>query len=281
MSAPASQDNIVNGMGAIQQIVFCKPQLTAVAAYRTLRPASTFVFPGYPGAGSTPATGAGTTYNSSSAGAPSYTAATGGQSTYLIGSQAFSSKDSGSWFLYDRLWSNSGLSGTTTTIQSFTQTAIPTRWTGFKDIELWIDDYTICGGTATTATIVNYTNQDGTATSTTFPMFANTLGGTTNIAGSCFPIPLASGDTGVVSVQSITLGVSTGTAGNFGFTIRRRLAEGVFPGNGLQGGGAFIGDYADHDCVPVGETSCLELMTMQSGLATGTDSVVILDLEQM
>jgi phage tail sheath gpL-like len=46
-------------------------------------------------------------------------------------------------------------------------------------------------------------------------------------------VPLASGDTGVASVQSVTLSASTGLAGNFGIVIGRRVA--VLPASNANG----------------------------------------------
>jgi hypothetical protein len=40
-----------------------------------------------------------------------------------------------------------------------------------------------------------------------------------------YPVPLVAGSTGVRSITSVQLSGSTGTAGNFGLTILRRLGE--------------------------------------------------------
>jgi hypothetical protein len=73
------------------------------------------------------------------------------------------------------------------------------------------------GSTQTTGTI-SYTNQAGTAGQT--GRFG-TIGSTTHRFYFC---TLDSGDTGVRSVESVTLVTSTGTAGNFGVTLYRPLA---------------------------------------------------------
>ena len=39
-----------------------------------------------------------------------------------------------------------------------------------------------------------------------------------------YQVPLQSGDKGVRSVQSVTLSSTTGTAGNFGITLMKRIA---------------------------------------------------------
>lgn len=69
------------------------------------------------------------------------------------------------------------------------------------------------GATGTTLT-VSYTNQAGTAgrsTSVAFPA--------SPVLGQMLYVPLAAGDTGIRSVQSGTLAVSTGTVGDFGFLL--------------------------------------------------------------
>jgi hypothetical protein len=48
-------------------------------------------------------------------------------------------------------------------------------------------------------------------------------------------VPLANGDTGVRSVESVTVLATTGTAGDFGVTIARQIASGAV---GLAGTGA-------------------------------------------
>ncbi len=81
--------------------------------------------------------------------------------------------------------------------------------------------YTIVGGTATTVTI-SYTNSAGvsgrTSTATTIG------GGSYRELGVLLPIPLQAGDTGVRSIESVTLAATTGTAGNFGVCLFKPLS---------------------------------------------------------
>jgi hypothetical protein len=78
---------------------------------------------------------------------------------------------------------------------------------------MWLEWYTATGSTGVTATI-SYTNQAGTAGQTTTVSV-----GASQPANSCLFAPLAAGDTGVQSVQSVLLSATTGTAGNFGVTL--------------------------------------------------------------
>jgi hypothetical protein len=136
----------------------------------------------------------------------------------------------GTW--YDRLADISGLNATTTTAQNTTSLAV-TRYTGAESVgnEIWIEIYTIIGTTATTIT-VSYTNQAGTSGRTSQ---AVVFGGTgRREATRMIRVPLANGDTGVRSVESVTVLATTGTAGDFGVTIVRPIASGVcgLPGTG-------------------------------------------------
>jgi hypothetical protein len=82
-----------------------------------------------------------------------------------------------------------------------------------------LEVYAAVGTTAATATI-SYTNSDGTPGRTG----TVTIGGTGNAAvGRTYIMGLQSGDKGVISVQSVTLNGTTGTAGNFGITLFKPL----------------------------------------------------------
>lgn len=145
----------------------------------------------------------------------------GGRQKYITFFSALSTAV-GSVLLYDRLAHVSGLSGTTTTAQTFTLNSA--RYTGSSSVgnEIWLEVYTQIGATATTIT-ASYTNQAGTSGRTTRTI---AFGGTGNReATRLLYLPLQDGDTGVQSVQSVTLAASTGTAGDFGINIARKLVS--------------------------------------------------------
>lgn len=137
--------------------------------------------------------------------------------------------------LYDRLADISGLSGTVTTAQNTTGLAV-TRYTGTESVgnQIWVEIFTLIGVTATTIT-VNYTNQDGTAGRTSQPVV---FGGTARReATRLISVPLAAGDTGVRSIESVTVLATTGTAGDFGVMIARPIVSAPI---GLAGSGVLI-----------------------------------------
>jgi hypothetical protein len=111
--------------------------------------------------------------------------------------------------LIDLMWVNSGVVVTTTTAQSIAPIALPARdingSTSGLDVlaGILVTTATTNAG-AITNTTISYTNSDGaagkTGTMASFPATA--------VAGTLIPFQLASGDKGVKSVESITLGTS-------------------------------------------------------------------------
>ena len=124
--------------------------------------------------------------------------------------------------MIDLLNISGGLSGIVTTAQTTNlPTAALTRYTSGEGVMAGIVIYSQVGNTATTISI-NYTNQAGTSgrisTVTTFG------GSFYREAGIFIPIPLQAGDTGVRSIESVTVTATTATAGNFGVCLYKPLA---------------------------------------------------------
>lgn len=145
--------------------------------------------------------------------------------TYLMRFAARASL-AGSLILYDRLWHNSGIAVTTTTAQTVNSVTLPARdrdgTTNGEGVLVAIEVSTATtNAAAVTNTTMSYTNQAGTsgrtATIASFPATA--------VAGAFVPFQLADGDTGVRSIQSITLGTSYG-GGAIHLVAFRRFASG-------------------------------------------------------
>jgi hypothetical protein len=155
-------------------------------------------------------------------GALGQTDPSGGRKKWLVGIHGTCclAAAGGLIFLADRLADFSGLSGTSTSLQNTTSLAV-SRYTGTEAIgnQIYVEIYTSVGSTARTLT-VNYTNENGASKSTTVQ-----LGGSANFRSSPLlrHVPMATGDRGVRSVESVQLDNSTGTTGNFGITIARPL----------------------------------------------------------
>lgn len=165
--------------------------------------------------------------------------ALGGLSRYITRVKAVNAGPRGTLILIDRLSQQGGLSGIVTTAQTTNlPTAALTRNTSGVDVKAALEFYTAVGTTATTAS-VTYTNQDGTGSrvSPLFPFGTTTYGGA---ADRFLDIPLALGDYGVRSVESVTVTATSGTAGNFGVVLYRQLLA-------LPLMGPYTGDVVDYD----------------------------------
>ena len=110
--------------------------------------------------------------------------------------------------LLDRLWHNSGIVATTTAEQPITSGAMPARdvngSTNGEGLMAALEVSTTgTNGLSTTITL-NYTNSAGTAGRTaTIASFPATA-----VAGAFIPFQLQAGDTGIRSIQGITLGTT-------------------------------------------------------------------------
>jgi hypothetical protein len=181
---------------------------------------------GFPGAAGNPplfSAGSGYTCSRTTPGALPFSNPVSGGTSHLITFGA-STATIGALFLYDRLWTCNGFATNVTTLQSITTPgAIPARdasgSTNGDGVELWLEIYSAPGATAATWT-VTYTNSAGVGGRTaTYLHPANA-----ETAGQMVPMVLQAGDTGVRSVESFQCSVSSGTAGNVGITLLRRLA---------------------------------------------------------
>jgi len=145
-----------------------------------------------------------------------------GRLTFLGARLTSSAITGGAVILIDLLNGNGGLSGIVTTEQTTNlPTAALTRHTSGEGVMVGLLLHATIGATASTATI-KYTNSSGVANRIST---ATSLGGGGfNAAGSFIPIPLQEGDTGVRSVESVTLAGTTGTAGNIGVFLFKPLA---------------------------------------------------------
>lgn len=210
---------------------------------------------GRPETGAIPDPVSGTAYDSASVGALDLVAPASGEVLRLIDAQTTTQGGQGV-ILADRLVASSGSSSTVTTPQAQVMPALPARAGAGVGVSIWIESYVQLGGSGTTYT-VSYTNSDGVSGRTTPGIV---IPGTFR-AGSLMRMPLAPGDVGVQSVQSVTLVSSTGTAGNFGVTLLRQVCS--FPtgpaGRPFNWGAVFLG------CPVVPSDACLQLVCPATG----------------
>lgn len=184
---------------------------------------SHFYATGNPGAAAAPTPGLAGAALTTYAGQLPWTNPVTGNS-YIARFCASASVAAGLW-LMDRLWHNSGIVVTTTTAQTLNSVAWPARsndgTVNGLGVMVAIEVRTATtNAAAITNTTMSYTNQAGTAgqvaTMASFPATA--------VIGTFVPFQLAAGDTGVRSIQSITLGTSY-VAGAIHLIAYRQLVQ--------------------------------------------------------
>lgn len=193
------------------------------------RPASLWTYDGLPAAGVAP--GAVEIPDRTTNGALKQANPGGGRQKFLYSAWACGLV-AGTLVLYDRLLHQSNLSGTTATAQTVQGTGSPTpaltRYTDGIGNMVWAEIYTIIGTTGSTISM-SYTDQDDNVAASPAVAFGGT--GFREVT-RCIFLPLASGDTGVKTVRTVTH-ATTGTAGAYGITIGHPLA---YIGIGMPGG---------------------------------------------
>lgn len=138
--------------------------------------------------------------------------------------------------LFDLLWVNSGLVGTTVTAQTVNSVSLPARDNnGSANGEECMIGILITTATTNAAVVANmtvtYTNSAGvagrTATMASFPATA--------VLGTVMFFQLAAGDTGVQSIQAVTLGTSLGVAAPGTLFIARKIVSATVMAAGQPG----------------------------------------------
>lgn len=258
MAALTDLSDIVNRVtggnnGTPEHLFFFRDsRVDAAAAAATVagRMTSLWQYEGNPAGGAAP--GAVAVPDNTTDGGLKQTDPGGSRTKWLLGCTA-SSSAAGTLILYDRLLHISGLNGTTLTAQAVGGAL--TRYTGAESVgnQIWVEVYTQIGASGTTITAI-YTDQGGDGGTTT----ATAIGATgLREAQRIISLPLASGDTGVRGVTSVTLAGTTGTAGDFGVSIVRPLA--ILP-IGLLGSGTVRDFIAGLPSIPEIKTdACLAL----------------------
>ena len=213
---------------------------------------------GMPGSGANPplfSAGSGYVPDDTTAGAITFV---NNLQTYL-GRLAIAGPTTGMLTLYDRVWACSGFGTVVTTAQNVTTPLLPGRQGGnYVGVEAWGEVYTAPRATGANWTLA-YTDELGNASTSVYAHPANA-----ETVGQMFPFPLAPGDRGVQSVQSLTCSVSSGTAGDIGVTLMRRIAEIQITPGGL------VLDAFGVGLPPIPDDACLAMMVLCSTTSTGS-----------
>ena len=251
-----TRDGLISALGGAKTTSFFKTSIASAAGivYSHFRTA------GEPLAATIPATASGNICDRTTPGAIPIPAPS--NTSYLAAFSATLGTLS-TLLLSDRLVETGTLNGTVTTAQTINSVALPPRAASGANVELWLEIHTALGTTASSVS-ASYTNQSGVA-----GRIATLSGGIPASGGGIqrtYRFTLQAGDTGVQSVQTLTLGTSTGAAGAFGIVLRQMIAVGSssFAGDGFAQG------YAETGMTIVPDNACLELMTVPSTTTTGT-----------
>jgi hypothetical protein len=156
--------------------------------------------------------------------------------------------------LCDRVLHLGGLLGNIATAQTCNTPALPVRAPA-AECEFFLEWYADTGSTAVTAT-VNVTYTDATSGNVTVAMAA------TMRAGRILPIIPVTGKI-IAVVNTVTLSLTTGTAGNFGVTAYKRLVS------GLTVIVASLGDKREALILPIDNDACLALIIDCTTTSTG------------
>lgn len=211
-------DGVIAGMQPPQE--FIKALTGAMVAGR---PHSLFYLAGMPDAAVAPTPGIGGEVLTSYSGQIPFTNPVSGN-TYLARFVGQATQ-AGMLLLCDRLWHNSGITITSTSEQTFTDSAqIPARdanGTNAGDgIMAGVEVSANTGAGVPTLTL-KYTNQAGIANKTATNVIATVA---SSIAGTFYPIGLAAGDIGIQKAQSLTLS-ATWTSGTIHVVLYRVIAR--------------------------------------------------------
>lgn len=188
------------------------------------RPASLWSLAGSPGAGGFDATLNGVALSSSSAMVAGQIPHTdpGSGNAYLARFTGTSNQP-GTLLLCDRLWHNGGYTITSTSAQNTTFPGLPSRsgdGTANGDGVYAAVEVSAATGAGTPTLTLGYTNQANTATRTATNIAATVA---SSAIGAFYQIGLQAGDTGIRSVQSLTLS-ATWTSGTINLVLYRILA---------------------------------------------------------
>lgn len=192
---------------------------------------SLFYSAGMPGAAVAPTPGISGAALTTYAGQIPFTNPASGETRLTLA--ACAANVAGTLFIFDRLWHNSGISATLTTAQTINSVAWPARdrngSTNGDGIQMALEVSGVMGAGTPTCTL-SYTDSAGNAGNTSVsPALPSAM-----TAGSMILLPLAAGDVGVRSVQTLQWS-ATMISGTIHLVAVRQLAMIPVLAGGLMG----------------------------------------------
>ena len=218
---------------------------------------------GNPAAGVAPTTWAHPTYSTLGALNPRMVNPAAGKTCRILAASLRYSVANQPVIIRDRVGHMGGLSGTSIAAQTVNATLTTPAADGRceasgGDVDWWLEWYAATGSTGCNATVAVTYNDDTTgnvvvALPASVPAYRR------------YRIPPSSGNRSIKSIQTVTLSISTGTAGNFGVTATERKFQFSVPTANAE----FIADWALLGMPDIGSNACLEHSVYAVGTALG------------
>ena len=265
-----SRDQLIDAMGnSSSRFILDKASIASQAAGNYV---SMWRATGQPGQGAVPTTAAVCT--TALTGAMGFAQQTAPATSYGAYMEVVTSNSAMTVEIHDRIAHSGGLNGTLTTAQTVgidLSTLLSTSNVGvrigdanYSDVQWWLEWYTASGSTAATATVaVSY--GDGTSGNLTALSLAATRPAGFMVSLNAL-IPAASSGKYIRAVNTVTLSVTTGTAGSFGVTATRIRMASMCPVANLK----TISNWADLGFPEIGNSACLFPVVLTSTTSSGT-----------
>ena len=265
-----SRDQLIDAMGnSSSRFILDKASIASQAAGSYV---SMWRATGQPGQGAVPTTAAVCT--TALTGAMGFAQQTAPATSYGAYMEVVSSNSAMTVEIHDRIAHMGGLNGTLTTAQTVgidLSTLLSTSNVGarigdanYSDVQWWLEWYTATGATAATATVA-VTYNDGTSGNLTALSLAATRPAGFMVSLNAL-IPAASSGRYIRAVNTVTLSVTTGTAGSFGVTATRIRMASMCPVANLK----TISNWADLGFPEIGNSACLFPVVLTSTTSSGT-----------
>ena len=264
-----SRDQLIDAMGnSSSRFILDKASIASQAgSYVSMWRAT-----GQPGQGAVPTTAAVCT--TALTGAMGFTQQTAPATSYGAYMEVVTGNSAMTVEIHDRIAHMGGLNGTLTTAQTVgidLSTLLSTSNVGvrigdanYSDVQWWLEWYTATGATAATATVA-VTYDDGTFGNLTALSLAANRPASFMVSLNAL-IPAASSGKYIRAVNTVTLSVTTGTAGSFGVTATRIRMTSMCPVANLK----TISNWADLGFPEIGNSACLFPVVLTSTTSSGT-----------
>ena len=265
-----SRDQLIDAMGnSSSRFILDKASIASQAAGSYV---SMWRATGQPGQGAVPTTAAVCT--TALTGAMGFAQQTAPATSYGAYMEVVTSNSAMTVEIHDRIAHMGGLNGTLTTAQTVgidLSTLLSTSNVGvrigdanYSDVQWWLEWYTATGATAAAATVA-VTYDDGTSGNLTAISLAATRPASFMVSLNAL-IPAASSGKYIRAVNTVTLSVTTGTAGSFGVTATRIRMASMCPVANLK----TISNWADLGFPEIGNSACLFPVVLTSTTSSGT-----------